>query len=53
MAGFARGRLFADIGVNSMLDLVAILLMMVFWGSAVVLVDRWVWSDRAGHRKEH
>jgi hypothetical protein len=24
-----------------------------FWGSAVVLVDRWVWSDRTGYRKGH
>jgi hypothetical protein len=43
--------LFADIGENGTLDLIAVVLLMALWGSATVLIDRWVWSDRAGHRK--
>jgi hypothetical protein len=42
--------LFATIGENSVLGLMTVLLLMALWGGAIVLVDRWVWSDR-DHRK--
>ena len=45
--------LFATIGENSVLGLITVLLLMALWGGAIVLVDRWIWSDRAGHRKRH
>jgi hypothetical protein len=45
--------LFATIGENSVLGLIIVLLLMALWGGAIVLVDRWVWSDRPGHRKRH
>jgi hypothetical protein len=38
--------LFADAGENSILDLVAVLLLMAIWGGAIVAIDYWVWSDR-------
>jgi len=41
--------LFADIGENSLVDSIAVLLLMALWGGAIVLIDHWVRSDRAGH----
>ena len=39
--------LFTGIGENSILDLIVALLLMALWGSAIVAIDRWVWSDRS------
>jgi hypothetical protein len=36
-----------------LLDSIALLVLMALWGGAIVLIDRWVWSDRAGHQKRH
>jgi hypothetical protein len=36
-----------------LLDSIAVLLLMALWGGATVLIDRWVWSDQAGHGKRH
>jgi hypothetical protein len=38
--------LFADLGENSALELLAVLLLMAIWGGAVVAIDHWVWSGR-------
>jgi hypothetical protein len=43
--------LFADIGENSALELIAVLLLMAIWGGAVMAVDYWVWSDRNDERQ--
>jgi len=40
-----RMDVFADIGENSVLDLIAALLLMAIWGGAILAVDHWVWSD--------
>jgi hypothetical protein len=38
--------LFSDIGENSALELLAVLLLMATWGSAIVALDHLVWSGR-------
>jgi hypothetical protein len=38
--------LFADLGENSALDVIATVLLMAIWGGAVMAIDYWVWSDR-------
>jgi hypothetical protein len=37
--------LFADISENSILDLIAVLLLMAIWGSAIVAIDHLVWRN--------
>jgi hypothetical protein len=47
--------LFADISEGSILDLIAVLLLMAIWGSAIVALDHLVWSghsDWPGRRVE-
>jgi hypothetical protein len=37
--------LFADVGDNSVLDLIATLLLMAIWGCAIVAIDHLVWRN--------
>jgi hypothetical protein len=41
-----RMEAFADIGENSVVDLVTALLLMAAWGGAILAIDYWVWSDQ-------
>jgi hypothetical protein len=36
---------FADIGENSVVDLITVLLLMAIWGGAILTIDYWVWAD--------
>jgi hypothetical protein len=36
---------FADIGDNSVVDLITVLLLMAIWGGAILTIDYWVWAD--------
>jgi hypothetical protein len=36
-----------DFNENSVLALIAVLLIMAIWGCLVVAIDHWVWADRS------
>jgi hypothetical protein len=38
---------FADFDENSILALMAILMLMAVWGCAIVGLDHWVWAGRS------
>jgi hypothetical protein len=38
---------FADINGNSVLELIAILVLMAIFGCAVAVLDHWVWAGRS------
>jgi hypothetical protein len=39
--------IFADINQNSVLEFVAILLLLAIFGCAVAVLDHWVWAGRS------
>jgi hypothetical protein len=38
---------FADLNENSVLALIAVLLLMAIWGCVIVALDHWVWADHS------
>jgi hypothetical protein len=38
---------FADINQNSVLEFIAIMLLMAIFGCAVAVLDHWVWAGRS------
>jgi hypothetical protein len=44
---------FVHFNENSVLALIAVLLLMAIWACAVVFIDHWVWADRSDSLPEH
>jgi hypothetical protein len=44
---------FLHFNENSVLALIAVLLLMAIWVCAIVVIDRWVWADRSDSLREH
>jgi hypothetical protein len=44
---------FVDFNENSVLQWIAIALLMTIFGCAIALVDHWVWAHRSDSPPEH